>query len=185
MTRQDVLKIVPTATEEMITAILNQVGSEVNAVKEKQKELKETSKELEETQKELEELRAKVDSSAPSDWQSQIDKLTEANAKAQKTIKNMQLKNSLKDKGFSDEDADKFIKTMDEGGDIAAVMGDMKKSIIASYDKERMDGTGDPDGNDGANADDASKEDENFAKEIAGSIGRGSKTSNDIVDAYA
>ncbi len=184
MTRQDVIKIFPTATEEQITAFLNAFNSEVKVEKEKNKDLKDTSKDLEAAMKELEELRAKVDSGAPDDWQSQIEKLTEANNKAQKTIKNMELKNSLKEKGFSDEDADKFIKTMDEGGDIAAVMGEMKNNVIASYDRERMDKTGDPDGGDGTNPDEEAKADEAFAKSIAGSIGHGSKTSNDIVDAY-
>lgn len=184
MTRQDVMNIFPTATEEQITAFLNANGSEVNAEKEKNKELKDTSKELEAAQKELEALKAKAESGAPDDWQAQIDKLTEANNKAQKTIKNMQLKNDLKDKGFSNEDADKFIKTMEEGGDIAAVMGELKKSVIASYDKERMNNTGDPDGSDGQNPDGKDQANEAYAKEIAGSIGRGSKTSNDIVNAY-
>lgn len=73
----------------------------------------------------------------------------------------MQLKNSLKEKGFSDDDADKFIKTMGEGGDIASVLGEMKTSIIANYDKERMDATPDPSGSKGDTGskelDDASK----------------------------
>lgn len=184
MTRQDILREFPNATEDSINAIMKLHHAELQQEKDKNKDLKDTSKELEEAQKELEELRAKAEAGAPDDWQTQIDKLTEANAKAQKTIKNMQLKNSLKEKGFSDDEADKFIKTMDEGGDIAAVMGDLKKSVIANYDKERMDRTGDPDGGDGSNPDDESKAEASLAKEIAGSISRGSKASESIVDAY-
>lgn len=184
MTRQDILKEFPNATEEQIGAIMKLHHSELQQEKEKNKDLKDTSKELEETQKELEELRAKAESGAPDDWQSQIDKLTKANEQAQKTIKNMQLKNSLMEKGFSDDEADKFIKTMDEGGDIAAVMGDLKKSVIANYDKERMDKTGDPDGSDGANPTGENEAELNLAKDIAGSISRGSKTTDSIVDAY-
>jgi len=161
MTRQDVLKIFPTATEEAINAMLASHHAELNQEKEKNKDLKDTSKELEEAQKELEEFRKKAESGAPDDWQSQLDKLNKANEEAQKTIKNMQLKNSLKEKGFSDEDADKFIKTMDEGGDIAAVLGELKTNVIANYDKERMDNTPDPSGGKGKdgveNQDDASK----------------------------
>lgn len=184
MTRQDVLKEFPNATEDQINAILKMHHSELQQEKEKSKDLKETSKELEAAQKELEELRAKAESGAPDDWKSQIEKLTEANVKAQKTIKNMELKNSLKEKGFSEEDADKFIKTMDEGGDIAAVMGEMKNNVISAYDKERMDKTPDPSGSNGDNPDDANKADEALAKEIAQSIGQNSKSSNEIVDAY-
>lgn len=184
MTRQDILKIFPTATEDAINAILASHHAELNQEKEKNKDLKDTSKELEAAQKELEELRAKAETGAPDDWQAQLDKLTKANETAQKTIKNMQLKNSLKEKGFSDEDADKFIKTMDEGGDIASVLGDMKTNVIANYDKERMDKTPDPTGGKGENPDSQDKADEALAKEIAGSIGRNTKGSNDIVDAY-
>jgi len=184
MTRQDVLKTFPTATEEQISAILASHHSELQQEKDKNKELKDASKELETAQKELKELRAKAESGAPDDWQIQIDKLTEANNKAQKTIKNMQLKDSLKEKGFSDAEAEKFIKTIDEGGDIAAVMGEIKTSVIANYDKERMDNTGDPDGGDGNNPEDQDKAAEALAKEIAGSISNGPKSSNEIVDAY-
>ena len=161
MTRQDVLKIFPTATEEAINAMLALHHAELNQEKEKAKDLKDTSKELEEAQKEIEELRKKAESGAPDDWQAQLDKLTKANDDAQKTIKNMQLKNSLKEKGFSDDDADKFIKTMDEGGDIATVLGELKTNVIANYDKERMDKTPDPSGSKGKDdtesQDDASK----------------------------
>lgn len=172
MTRQDVLKVFPNSTEEQISAILASHHAELNQEKEKNKDFKDTSKELEEAQKELEELRKKAESGAPDDWQAQLDKLTKANEDAQKTIKNMQLKNSLKEKGFSDEDADKFIKTMGEGGDIASVLGEMKTSIIANYDKERMDNTPDPSGSKG---DTGSKELDDASK-LASSLIGDSKT---------
>ena len=97
MTRQDILKTFPNATEDQISAIMASHHAELNQEKEKNKDLKDTSKELEAAQKELEELRAKAESGAPKDWQEQLDKLTEAYNKSQKTIKNMQLKNSLKE----------------------------------------------------------------------------------------
>lgn len=170
MTRQDVLKTFPNATEEQISAIMASHHAELNQEKEKNKDLKDTSKELEAAQKELEELRAKAESGAPDDWQIQIDKLTEANNKAQKTIKNMQLKNSLKEKGFSDEDADKFIKTMDEGGDIASVLGELKTNVIANYDKERMENTPDPNGAKGDNGADSMDDAARLASELVNDL---------------
>lgn len=184
MTRQDIMKIFPNATEEQIGTLLGAHHSELQQEKDKAKGLKDTSKELEEAQKEIEALRVKAESGAPEDWQSQIDKLTEANAKAQKTIKNMELKNSLKEKGFSDADADRFIKTIDEGGDIATVMGEMKTNIISAYDKERMDKTPEASGGKLDEIKEKEKADEALAKNIAESIGHNSKTSSDIVDAY-
>ena len=111
-------------------------------------------------------MRKKAESGAPDDWQAQLDKLTKAYDESQKTIKNMQLKNSLKEKGFSDEDADKFIKTMDEGGDIATVLGELKTNVISNYDKERMDKTPDPSGGKG----DAGAEEMDDASRIASSL---------------
>lgn len=170
MTRQDVLKIFPTATEEAINAMLASHHAELNQEKEKNKDLKDTSKELEAAQKELEELRAKAESGAPDDWQAQLDKLTKAYEDSQKTIKNMQLKNSLKEKGFSDEDADKFIKTMDEGGDIASVLGELKTNVIANYDKERMDKTPDPSGGKGDNGADNLDNASKLASSLVGDL---------------
>ena len=148
MTREDVMNIFPKATDEQITAFLNKSNSEVQGVKEKNKELKDTSRELEDAKAEIEKLRAEAEakSSAPDDWQAQIDKLTEANNAAQKTIKNMQLKAQLLDKGFTPDDADGFIKTMDEGGDIADFLGKMKDNVISAHDKERLKNTPDPSG---------------------------------------
>lgn len=184
MTRQDIMKTFPNATEEQISAMLGMHHAELQQEKDKSKGLKDTSKELEEAQKELEELRSKAESGAPEDWETQLGKLKEANEKAQKTIRNMELKNSLKEKGFSDADADNFIKTMDEGGDIASVMGEMRTNIISAYDQERMDKT--PEATGGKLDTDVEKEkaDASFAKNIAESIGHNSKSASDIVDAY-
>lgn len=167
MTRQDVLKIFPTATEEQISGMMAAHNTEMQAEKEKNKDLKDTSKELEEAKKELEELREKAESGAPDDWQAQLDKLNKAYEESQKTIKNMQLKNSLKEKGFSDEDADKFIKTMNDGGDIASVLGELKTNVIANYDKERMDKTPDPSGGKGS---DGTDDQDNASKLASGLV---------------
>ncbi|MBO7734711.1 MAG: hypothetical protein J6S67_19280 [Methanobrevibacter sp.] len=145
MTRNDVLKIFPTASEEDITALLNAHQSEMQAEKSKAKNLKDTSKELEEARAEIEALKSK-DTGAPEDWQSQIAKLTEANEKAQLTIKNMELKNNLLSQGFVAEDVDEYIKTVNEGGDIASVLGKMRTNAISAHDKERMERMTNPKG---------------------------------------
>lgn len=180
MTRQDVIKTFPTATAEQIDAILASHHAEVQQEKDKNKELKDASKELETTKAELEELRAKADSGAPEDWQKQMDKLIEANNKAQQTIKNMQLKEKLVGKGFSEEDADKFIKTLNEGGDIAEVMGEFKSNVISAYDKERMDKTPDPSGSAGDNPD----EKDSAEKLVSGLFGDSSNSQTDILANY-
>ena len=47
MTRADIIKQFPNATEEQISALLNAHHSELEAVKDKNKELKDAAKELE------------------------------------------------------------------------------------------------------------------------------------------
>lgn len=182
MTRQDILKEFPTASESQIDAILAMHHTELQKEKEKGKELKDASKELEEAKQQIEDLKAKAESGAPEDWESQISKLTEANDKAQKTIRDMQLKNSLLGKGFSADDADAYIKAINDGGDIADVLGKIKDNVISAYDKERMDKTPDPIGS--SKDPDKSQKEAELAKEIAGSIGNNTIAANDIVKAY-
>lgn len=146
MKREDVTRIFPKATEEQITEFLNKSNAEIQAEKEKAKDLKDTAKELEQAQAEIEALKLKAESGAPDDWQSQIEKLTDQNNKAQQIIRDMQLKSSLVKKGFSDEDADEFIKTMNEGGDIADVLGKLKDNAISEHDKAQLKNTPDPSG---------------------------------------
>lgn len=146
MTRQDIMKVFPNATEEQIQNILNSHHSELETEKEKNKNLKSAAKELEDARKELEDLRSKVDESAPDDWKTQLEKLTQANEAAQRQLRDMELKNSLLGKGFGETDVDAYIKAINEGGDIASVLATMKDNVISAHDKERMNNTPDPSG---------------------------------------
>lgn len=146
MTRQDIMKVFPNATEEQIQNILNSHHSELETEKEKNKDLKNAAKELEDARKELDDLKSKVDDSAPEDWKAQLEKLTQANEAAQRQIRDMELKNSLLGKGFGETDVDAYIKAINEGGDIASVLATMKENVISAHDKERMKNTPDPSG---------------------------------------
>ena len=183
MTRKDIMKAFPNATEEQINEILKLHHSELEAEKGKNQELKDAADELKKAQEEIRTLEEKVKGKedTPDDWKDQIAKLTEANAKAQQTIKNMELKNSLIDKGYSSEDADKFIKTMNEGGDIASVLGEMKSNVISAYDKDRMKKTPEASGS-------SAKDDVNnktTAEKLAeGIVSASNETSNDVLANY-
>lgn len=147
MTRADVIKVFPNATEDQISDILNSHHSELNAEKDKAKNLSNNSaSELAKAQEEVERLKKLAEENNTNDLQSQIDKLTKANEDAQKTIKNMELKANLLGKGFGADDVDLYIKTMNEGGDIAEVLGKMKENAISAHDKERLENTPAPQG---------------------------------------
>ena len=183
MTRKDILKTFPNATEEQITEILNSYNQDVEKEKEKSKELKDAAEELKKAQDEIKSLEEKINGkeNVPEDWQEQINKLNEAYESAQKTIKNMELKNNLIEKGFGSDDADKFIKTMNEGGDIATVLGEMKTNVISAYDKDRMKNTpeasGSSNNNDGNNKTTAEKLAE-------GIVSASNEANNDVLANY-
>lgn len=183
MTRKDILKTFPNATEEQITEILNSYNQDVEKEKEKSKELKDAAEELKKAQEEIKSLEEKVNGkeNIPDDWQDQLAKLTEANASAQQTIKNMELKNKLIEKGFTSDDADKFIKTMNDGGDIADVLGEMKTNVISAYDKDRMKKT--PEASGSSNNDDVNNK--TTAEKLAeGIVSASNETSNDVLANY-
>lgn len=147
MTREDVLKIMPNATDEQITQFLNAHHGELTAEKDKAKGLKATNDELAKAKAEVERLsKLAEDKPDDSDLQAQIDALTKSNEEAKQTIKNMELKANLLGKGFGADDVDLYIKTLNEGGDIADVLGKMKDNAISAHDKARMEKTPDPKG---------------------------------------
>lgn len=182
MTREDVLKIMPNATDDSITAFLNAHHKEMEAEKEKSKNLSNSaSEELAKAMAEVERLKKQSKENGSDDLQSQIKKLTEDNAKAQKTIKNMELKANLLGQGFGADDVDLYIKTMDEGGDIAAVLGKMKENAISAHDKARLENTPKPQGS-GNTPPDA----KDTASKLAGGLfgDSSNKSSNDILANY-
>lgn len=184
MTREDVLKLFPTATEEAISSMLNLHHTELNTEKAKAKPNAEDKEKIKELTEQLEILQNK-DLTESEQLQKEITELKKKNEEATKQIKNMELKNKLLGKGFGEDDVNTYIEAINGDGDIAEVLGKMKENIISAHDKERMDNTPDPSGNAGNNPDDAAKKTEELAKQIAGSISGETKTSADIVNAYA
>lgn len=182
MTRQDVIKIFPNATEQQIDDIIKNHHSELNAEKEKSKNLSNSaSEELAKAKAEVERLQKLSDESGKDDLQSQIKKLTEDNEKAQRTIKNMELKADLLGQGFGAEDVDLYIKTMNEGGDIATVLGKMKENVISAHDKARLENTPKPQGS-GSTPPDTK---DTASKLVSGLYGDSSnKSTNDILANY-
>lgn len=182
MTRQDVIKIFPNATEQQIDDIIKNHHSELNAEKEKSKNLSNSaSEELAKAKAEVERLQKLSDESGKDDLQSQIKKLTEDNEKAQRTIKNMELKANLLGQGFGAEDVDLYIKTMNEGGDIATVLGKMKENVISAHDKARLENTPKPQGS-GSTPPDTK---DTASKLVSGLYGDSSnKSTNDILANY-
>lgn len=150
MTRQDVIKLFPDATEEQITNLLNAHHKDVDAEKEKAKaSSKDSADKVAELQAQLEALQNK-DTPEIEKIQKQLEKMTADYDKAQKTIKDMELKNNLIGQGVSGEDADKLIEQMSAEKFDASVIGTIINNAISAHDKDRMQNTPDPTGGNGA-----------------------------------
>lgn len=180
MTRSDIIKIFPTATEEQISELLKNHHAELTAEKEKTKNLNSTSLELAKAKEENDRLQKLIDESDSNDLQSQIDKLTKSNEEAQRTIKNMELKANLIGQGFGTEDVDLYIKTINEGGDIASVLGKMKENAISAHDKARLEKTPEPMGS-GKTPPDTK---DTASKLVSNLFGDSSNKNNDILSNY-
>lgn len=89
MTREQVLKLFPDATDEQITGLLNQTNSEVAREKEKNKAYKEKADNADELQKKLDDLEA--------GQLTEIEKANKALEEANKTIADMQKSNAIRD----------------------------------------------------------------------------------------
>lgn len=183
MTREDVLKLFPTATEEAISSMLNMHHSELEAEKAKVKPNNEDKEKIKSLTEQLEALQNK-DLSDAEKLQKQIDDLTKANQTANQTIKDMETKNNLLSKGITAEDADKFIAGMKADNFDAGIIETMINNAVAAKEKKDLQNTPNH-GSSGSNSDNDSKKTESLAKEIASSISGETKTSSDIVNAYA
>lgn len=89
MTREQVLKLFPDATDEQITGLLNQTNSEVAREKEKNKAYKEKADNADELQKKLDELEACN--------LSEIEKANKALEAANSQIAKLQKENAVRD----------------------------------------------------------------------------------------
>jgi TolA-binding protein len=176
MTREDILKLFPTATEEQIKSILGKHHEEVSAEKAKNKASAENEATIAELRKQLEDLQNK-DLSDTDKLQKQIDDLTKQNQAANNTIKNMELKNSLLGKGISAEDADKFIEGLKADKFDAGILEGMINNAIAAKEKSDLKNTPNLGGANGGD----SKSD---AEKLVAGIYSSDKKQQDILSNY-
>lgn len=183
MTREDVLKQFPEATDEQISAILNMNHAELNKEKDKVSKLKDSAAKVEELQAELDRLN--------EDKLSDIEKANKATetanskvAELEKQIKSMQTKASLAEKGITGEQADKLIK---EDGSLdfdilGQIISDREKAAATAKEKELADNAGNPGGDKGGSGDELTTA-EKIAKKLAENNAN-NNGDNDILSHY-
>lgn len=180
MTREDVLKLFPTATEEQIKTLLNQHHSELDVEKSKNKANADNEATIKDLRKQIEDMQNK-DLSDVEKLQKQIDELTSANQTANQTIKDMEMKNNLLGKGISAEDADKFIAGMKEDKFDAGILETMINNAVAAKEKADLHNTPNHGGN-GKSEDDKKTD----AEKLVSSLGLASSENKsvDVISNY-
>lgn len=180
MTREDVLKLFPDATDEQITNLLNQNNSEVAKEKNKVNQYKEKAAKADELQTQLDEIN--------SQGLSEVEKVNRALETANQTIANLQKENTIRDlreKAMSDfkitaDQAKTIVK--DDGSFDTAVLGQIiteKETASATAKEQELAGkAGNPGGGNGEN--DTKTTAEKLVEKHLG----GQKQSNDILSHY-
>ena len=169
MTREDVLKLFPDATDEQITNLLNQNNSEIARERGKADKYKADAQKADDLQKQLDELNSQNLSDIEK-ANAERDKALNSVADLEKTIKSMQLKTGLAEQGIVGEQADKLIESLNGGNFDTSLLGQIisekNKSAIADYEKKNLNSTPNPDGGKGRTGGDEKPEDVKNAESI-------------------
>lgn len=186
MTRDDVLKLFPEATDDQITNLLNQNNSEVVREKNKASQYKVKADKADELQTQLNELEA-----------GNMTELQKAN-KALETA-NQQIAELQKDKAVRDlresamtdfkitaEQAKAVVKE-DGSFDTAAlgkIMSDKEANAIAEYEKKNLEDTPNPNNGGDNGGDNGGADNKTNAEKIAESLISNAPKNNDVLSHY-
>lgn len=182
MTRDDVLKLFPEATDDQITNLLNQNNSEVAKEKNKASQYKAKADTAEDLQKQLDELQ--------TGNMTELEKANKALETANQQIATLQKDKAVRDlreKAMTDfkitaEQAKTVVK--EDGSfdttSLGKIISDMKANAIAEYEKKNLEDTPNP--NNGGNNDGA--DDKTSAEKIAESLMSSAPKNNDVLSHY-
>lgn len=192
MTREDIKKQFPDATDEQITAILNINGTDLSEAKKNNvdpkvlkqlqadsaayKKLQEADlTDAEKIQKALKDAEDSKNEFARKSSKLDVEKIFVAAGLTEEDYKDLI-------DGIVSEDAEKS-KTMANG--MVAMLTKQKEAAIQKTKEELMDGTGGSGGNGGAgDGGDEKSEDVKFADEIAATLSPDSKSAQDVFGNY-
>ena len=191
MTREDVKKQFPEATEEQITAILDINGADLSAAKKNNIDPKELKRlqgieteykklqdadltDAEKIQKALKEAEDSKNEFAKKSNRLDVEKIFVAAGLTEEDYKDLI-------DGIVSEDAEKS-KTMANG--MVAMLTKQKEAAIQKTKEELMDGTGDSGGAGGAGGADKKTEAEKFAETFGKEAGDAAKASESIIGSY-
>lgn len=184
MTREDVLKLFPEATDEQITNLLNKTHSELSREKSKADQYREKADKVDELQSQLDELNSK----GLSDAEKATKALEAANNRIAELEKRdavrTQRANAMEKFGITAEQASKVVT--DDGATDYEVLGQIfaesKKNAVAEYEKQKLNDTPNPNGSKGTS--ETKTEAEKVAEGIGKTLAGTNETAKSIVESY-
>ena len=181
MTRNDVLKLFPDATDDQITNLLNQNNQEVAREKNNAEKYKADAQKAANLQQKLDELNNQNLSDIEK-ANAERDKALNSVTDLQNQIKSMQLKAGLAEQGIIGEQADKLIESLNSGSFDTALLGQIitekNQVAISEYEKKNLNGTPNPSGGNVGN------ENKSTAEKIAEKMFSSQKQNNNILSHY-
>lgn len=192
MTREDIKKQFPDATEEQITALLNINGADIETEKKKNVDPK-VLKQLQadsEAYKKLQE----ADLTDAEKIQKALDDAAASKAEFAKKSNRLDVEKILVGAGLAEEDykdlIDGLVSEDAEASkalatNLAAMLNKQKEAAVQKTKEELMDGTQTPGGNGGDGGDEGTKTDaEKFAETMVKENASDAKGAQDIIGAY-
>lgn len=184
MTREQILKLFPDATDDQITNLLNQSNGELAKEKEKTKAYKADAEKAADLQKRIDELE--------TGNLSEVEKVNKALEEANKTIADLQKNNAIRDQReaamtnfkITAEQAKAVVK--DDGSldyaELGKIMSDKETAAAQAKEQEIAGSQANPNGGSagGGTKTDAEKTAEAIGKTLSGS----NKAAESIVESY-
>lgn len=153
MTREDVKKLFPDATDEQITALLNQNNSEVVREKTKAERYKEEASKVSELEKQLDEIN-KANMTDIEKANAERDTALNSVKDLESKLRMMEMRSKFAEKGIVGEDADKLLSSMAGGNFDFEVLGkiisDRESAAAIAKEKEIAGNAGNPNGGNGS-----------------------------------
>lgn len=191
MTRDDIKKQFPDATDEQITALLNINGTDIEGAKKNSVDPK-VLKQLQEDSANYKKLK----DAGLTDEEKMKNALAEAEAvktEFAKKSNRLEVEKIFVGVGLSEEDYKDFIDgIVSEDADasktlatnLANMLTKQKEAAVQKTKEELMDGTQTPGGNGGSDGEDNKTEAEKFAETYGIAAKDAAKASNDIIGSY-
>ena len=185
MTREDVKKLFPDATDEQITSLLNQNNSEVAKEKNKAEKLKADFDNLKASAADADELQKKIDELEQGQL-SEVDKITKQLEQSNQRVAELERSISISNQRVAA--AEKFKITAEQAGQVVKddgtfdmdllgqIISEKETNAVSEYEKKKLAETQNPSGVGGGSPDGKS-----LATELAVASAKRAGTANDSI----